>query len=539
MESKCTILQNLITSPRLEFLLEAHNGISAQIAEECGFKGIWASSLTLSSSMGLRDNNEASWTQILEILEFMSDATSIPILLDGDTGYGNFNNFQRLVHKLEQRKIAGVCIEDKIFPKTNSFIDGKSQSLADPEEFAGKIRAGKDAQKDDDFCIIARTEAFIVGLGLGEAIRRAEIYRQAGADGILIHSALTVPSEIIAFKEEWGDRCPVLIVPTKYYSTPTDIFRKAGISVIIWANHLLRSSVHAMQHIGRQLFLEESLQSIEDKITPISVLFRLQGMDDMEVRERLYLPGQPISPSVLILAATRGNDLWDLTEDRPKTMLKIGGKPLLGHILDMFNSLGMNRITAVLGYKKDSVNIPGIEYKTNPDFGDTGELVSLSIGLDGLGAHGADIIVCCGDVIAKKYIPQILMDVPEQLAIVVDTNWMSTPNQHRRTDYVTCSTEFRRGHFDEHVHLGYVGEDIESSNVHGEWTGFLKISSGKLDFVLQVLDSLLEEGSNRDANMPQLLNELIRRGEKIGVAYTTGNWIDVNTIHDLLSAGDF
>ncbi len=98
-------LRELLISPGLGFICEAHNGISAKIVEEAGFKGIWASGLTISASMGVRDSNEASWTQILEVLEFMSDITSIPILLDGDTGYGNFNNMRRLVLKLEQRKL--------------------------------------------------------------------------------------------------------------------------------------------------------------------------------------------------------------------------------------------------------------------------------------------------------------------------------------------------------------------------------------------------------------------------------------------------
>ena len=88
------------------------------------------------------------------MLEFMSDATDIPILLDGDTGYGNFNNMRRLVNKLEQRGVAGVCIEDKQFPKTNSFIEGEKQGLADLDEFCGKITAGKDSRQDPDFCIV-------------------------------------------------------------------------------------------------------------------------------------------------------------------------------------------------------------------------------------------------------------------------------------------------------------------------------------------------------------------------------------------------
>ena len=90
--SKAAKLRALITSGQLEFLMEAHDGISAKIVEESMFKGIWASGLTISAALGVRDNNEASWTQVLEVLEFMADATSIPILVDGDTGYGNFNN---------------------------------------------------------------------------------------------------------------------------------------------------------------------------------------------------------------------------------------------------------------------------------------------------------------------------------------------------------------------------------------------------------------------------------------------------------------
>ena len=154
--TKSRQFKKLLLSEQLEFICEAHNGVSAKIVQEAGFRGIWASGLSISAQFGVRDNNEASWTQVLENLEFMSDATTIPILLDGDTGYGNFNNMQRLVRKLEQRHIAAVCIEDKLFPKTNSFIKGGTQPLADMQEFCGKIKAGKDAVTDQDFSIIAR-----------------------------------------------------------------------------------------------------------------------------------------------------------------------------------------------------------------------------------------------------------------------------------------------------------------------------------------------------------------------------------------------
>jgi len=209
---KTARLRQLIARPELTFLMEAHNGLSARIAQDVGFEGLWASGLSISAALGVRDNNEASWTQVLEVVEFMSDATQIPILLDGDTGYGNFNNVRRLVRKLEQRQVAGVCIEDKLFPKTNSYIRGEQQPLADVDEFCGRIAAGKDAQTDPDFVIVARTEAFIAGWGLDEALRRAEAYRRAGADAILVHSKKSTASDIELFMKEWQRRLPGIIV---------------------------------------------------------------------------------------------------------------------------------------------------------------------------------------------------------------------------------------------------------------------------------------------------------------------------------------
>lgn len=288
--NKTTQLRNLLCSDQLEFLMEAHNGLSARIVEETGFKGIWASGLTMSAAMGVRDNNEASWTQVVEVLEFMSDATTIPILLDGDTGYGNFNNARRLVKKLEQRGIAGVCLEDKLFPKTNSFISGEQQPLADVEEFCGKLKAAKDSQEDADFCVVARTEAFITGWDTAEALRRAEAYHRAGADAVLVHSKKSGPDDIVAFMREWGNRCPIVIVPTTYYSTPTGLFEEIGVSLVIWANHLLRSSIATMKETISQIYRERSLAGIEPKIAPVAEVFRLQRADELKQAEKRYLP---------------------------------------------------------------------------------------------------------------------------------------------------------------------------------------------------------------------------------------------------------
>src|SRR6059036_1573940 len=332
---KTTRFRQLLQSKRLEFLMEAHNGLSARIVEETGFHGIWASGLSISAALGVRDNNEASWTQVLEVLEFMSDATHIPILLDGDTGYGNFNNMRRLVKKLEQRGIAGVTIEDKLFPKTNSFLRSELQPLADVEEFCGKIKAGKDSQTDADFVLVARVEALIAGWGLGEAIKRAEAYHHAGADAILIHSRQSSPAEIFAFLDEWSDRAPVVLVPTKYWRTPTDEFRARRVSVVIWANHVLRASIAAMQTVAARVRAEQSLLNVEPNVAPLHEVFRLQGDEELQEAEKRYLPvARGASLSAIVLAAGAATDFGGLTTAVPKAMLKVQGRPILARLLD-------------------------------------------------------------------------------------------------------------------------------------------------------------------------------------------------------------
>ncbi len=228
--------------------MESHSALSAKIAEDAGFEALWASRLSISASMGLSDRNEASWTQVLEVVEFMADHTKVPILMDGDTGFGNFNNVRRLVKKLSQKGVAGVCLEDKLFPKLNSFL-GDGQELADIEEFSGKIKAAKDSQLHDDFCVVARTEALVAGHGMDEALKRADRFHAAGADAILIHSKKDTGDEVLEFCKRWENRCPVVIVPTKYYKTPTTTYREAGVSTVIWANHSLRASIAAMKRV--------------------------------------------------------------------------------------------------------------------------------------------------------------------------------------------------------------------------------------------------------------------------------------------------
>jgi phosphoenolpyruvate phosphomutase len=535
-QTRSAKLRQMLQSAQLEFLMEAHNGLSARIVREAGFKGIWASGLSISAQFGVRDNNEASWTQVVEVLEFMADASDLPILLDGDTGYGNFNNMRRLVRKLEQRGIAGVCIEDKQFPKTNSFLNGERQPLADIEEFVGKIAAGKDTQQDPNFCIVARVEALIAGWGMEEALRRAEAYRRAGADAILIHSKLSKPDEIVTFAKEWARRSPLVIVPTRYYSTPTEVFRQAGISTVIWANHLVRSAVAAMQSVAKEIFESQTLVNVEDRIASVNEIFRLQDADEYSAAERVYLAAGAGPRAAVVLAATRGRGLEAITVDRPKVMLPIAGKPLLRWLVDGFKKENINDITVVGGYRADVIDSVGIKLVINERYAETGELTSLACALDPLDC-GA--VIAYGDLLFRSYVLRDLVECKADFAVVVDSLLTGRSN-HTVRDFAYCSRGDDRGLFGTTVLLQRVTGAADAKLVpQGRWIGMLNVSRAGLGKLKAVLAALRAQDDFDTLDMPALLNELIGAGAAIEVLYVHGHWRGVNDLDDLRQAVDF
>jgi len=535
-QTRAAKLRHMLHSAELEFLMEAHNGLSARIVREAGFKGIWASGLSISAQFGVRDNNEASWTQVVDMLEFMADASDLPILLDGDTGYGNFNNMRRLVRKLEQRGIAGVCIEDKQFPKTNSFLNGERQPLADIEEFVGKIAAGKDTQQDPNFSIVARVEALIAGWGMDEALRRAEAYRLAGADAILIHSKLSKPDEIVTFAKEWARRSPLVIVPTRYYSTPTEVFRKAGISTVIWANHLVRSAASAMQSVAKEIFESQTLVNVEDRIVSVNEIFRLQDADEYSAAERLYLSNSGAPRAAVVLAAGRGRGLEALTVDRPKVMLPIAGKPLLRWLVDGFKKEQINDITVVGGYRAEAIDTAGIKLVLNSRYAQTGELASLACAVDAL---DSDAVIAYGDLLFRSYVLRDLVECKADFSVVVDS-LMSGSSNHTVRDFAYCSRGDDRGLFGTPVLLERVTSAADDDRApQGRWVGMLNVSRAGLLKLKAVLAQLRAEDTFDKLDMPALLNALIASGAPIEVLYVHGHWRGVNDLDDLRQAVDF
>ncbi len=535
--SRSAQLRQMLLNDQLEFVMEAHNGLSARLVREAGFKGIWASGLAISAQYGVRDNNEASWTQIVDTLEFMADASDLPILLDGDTGYGDFNNPRRLVRKLEQRGIAGVCIEDKQFPKTNSFIGGERQPLADIDEFRGKIKAGKDSQHDEHFSIVARVEALIAGWGMDEALKRAEAYRLAGADAILIHSKLSKPDEILTFAREWAGRGPLVIVPTKYYSTPTDVFRKAGISLVIWANHLIRAAASSVQAVAKEIHDSQTLVAVEDRIARVDEIFRLQDADEYSAAEEIYLSTSRWSNAAVVLAASRGAGLEAITADRPKVMLPIAGKPLLRWLVDAFKKQGINDTAVVGGYRADAIDTAGIKVVVNQRHAETGELASLACAVDGL---QGDTVISYGDLLFRNYILRDLVASEAAFSVVVDAS-QTQPVNASVSDFAWCSGADDRDLFGRKVVLRRVSNDSahEDHAPQGRWIGLLNVRGAGRERLQKMVATLRMRPDFDALGLPALLNALIDAGEEIEVQYVYGHWRGVNDLEDFRRAGDF
>jgi phosphoenolpyruvate phosphomutase len=530
--SKASLLRAAIVAPQLAFLMEAHNGLSAKIAQEAGFRGLWASGLTISASLGLRDSNEASWTQVLDVLEYMSDATDLPILVDGDTGYGNFNNVRRLVRKLGERDIAGVCIEDKLFPKTNSFI-GEDQPLAEIGEFCGRIKAAKDSQTSDAFVVVARIEALISSRGMEEALRRAEAYQAAGADAVLIHSKKPDAGEIFEFCRRWADRAPVVIVPTTYYATPTDLFRQAGVSTVIWANHLMRASISAMRETARSIHEDQSLSEVEGRVATVKDIFRLVGNAELEEAERRYLPETP-RPRAVVLAAS-GGDLGELTLDCPKCMIDVRGRSLLQRLVTTLAQSGVRDVTVVRGYRKEAITVQGIHTVDNDRHAETGEVFSLAQAGEVL---NGELVVAYGDVLFRNFILDSLMSSHADVVLAVDAlNWGKPKTKAR--DLVQADRGFSGDYLDDApAHLVRMSQTLRGDAPSGEWMGLARFSAVGAGWLRDEIALLQAEGAIETADLPTLLSRIAAK-HPVRVKYFTGHWIDVDTLTDVADARNF
>lgn len=283
-------LKELVAERRFVQAMATHSPISAKLAEEAGFDALWASGFELSALYGLADVSLITMTQHLDMVRAIAEGTSLPLIADLDTGFGNAINVDHAVRCYERAGAAAVVIEDKTFPKVTSLAEGGRQELVRLEEFQGKIEAALSARRDEGFTVIARTEALIADLGRDEALRRARAYAEAGADMILVHSKSKSPDEIEGFIGAWDGARPLALVPTSYPEMTVARMRASGkVGLAIWGNHALRAAVTAMQQVFKRIIEDGGIHQADKDLVSVAEIFRLQGMDEIRRLEAAFL----------------------------------------------------------------------------------------------------------------------------------------------------------------------------------------------------------------------------------------------------------
>ena len=283
-------LRDKVAGGGLATVMSAHNPLSARLAEEAGFDGVWASGFELSAAYGVPDASLLSFTQHLDMTRAIIEQVKLPMIADLDTGYGNAINVGHVVGAYARAGAAAVVIEDKTFPKDTSLLAGARQELIRIEEFQGKIEAARQAAVGHDLLVIARTEALIADLGMDEALRRGAAYAEAGADLLLIHSKKKTPDEIVAFTEAWPGTIPLTIVPTAYPDLTEAKARALGkIGIMIYANHAVRAAVTAMRDVFAAIRRDGGIHQVDKRIVTVEEIFELQRVPAMKAAEKKYL----------------------------------------------------------------------------------------------------------------------------------------------------------------------------------------------------------------------------------------------------------
>ena len=280
-------LRRLLNAKPLVRVLEAHNGLTGRIVEETKiieedkikeFDAMWLSSLTDSIAKGKPDTGCVDFSSRMNTINELFEVTTKPLIVDGDNG-GLTEHFVFMIKSMERLGVSAVIIEDKKGIKRNSLFGTDVQQQQDaPEEFADKIRAGKNAQVTADFMIIARIESLILNQGVDDALQRAQKYIAAGADAIMIHSKNTDPTELLSFCMRYKDvglGAPLVAVPTMYSAVTEQTLKEHGINVVIYANHLLRSAYPAMVNTAKTILQHQRCQEASKSCLPIKEILEL------------------------------------------------------------------------------------------------------------------------------------------------------------------------------------------------------------------------------------------------------------------------
>jgi len=284
--SKSENLVKLLDNQPIVKVCGAYDAMSAKLVELYGFDAVWAGSFAISAIHNVPDASILTMTEFFTAASNMAHTCKIPIIADCDTGYGDATNVRYMVKKYENAGIAGICIEDKTFPKQNSLLEGGNNQLLSEKDFAAKILAANEAKQNKAFTIIARIEALISGIGIEQALKRAYAYEKAGADLILIHSKKITPEEIFEFSDSWKGSAPLVVIPTTYYSVNVDELIEHKIKMVIYANQTLRAAHFTLSKLLKQMKNANNMSQLQNQMSSMEDIFKLQEMHDMKSQEK-------------------------------------------------------------------------------------------------------------------------------------------------------------------------------------------------------------------------------------------------------------
>ncbi|MFQ5897476.1 MAG: isocitrate lyase/phosphoenolpyruvate mutase family protein [Candidatus Methylomirabilia bacterium] len=545
--TKAGKLRALLRRPGIVIAAGAHDALSAKLIEGARFPVVWSSSFTVAASQrAMPDVNLLTMTENLEVAHHINDAVSIPVLADCDNGYGNAINVIRTVEEYERVGIAGISLEDNIFPKRSSLYSGLRRQLATIEEHAGKIRAAKRAQEDPDFVVIARTEALIAGWGVPEALKRAQAYADAGADMILVHSKADTAAEVLEFMTRWERSNPIVVVPTLYPSVRIEELESGGVKLVIFANQVLRGAVKGMQETLLTLARTRHLEAVASQIATLEEIYALVGVSEFKASEAEFIPTAGEQVRAIIIAAGSGKSLLPLTEDRPKCLLDIKGQSILERQLETLRASGIQDVVVVRGYRKERLALPGIRYYDNDRYEETGELYSLFTADAELEGR---LIFLYSDILFDQAVLEKLLRSKADLAIVVDRSWMDHRDRllplSKPMDLVVTRDPPERGHrflpsADDDTVLR-VGQRIPPEEATGEFIGMALLSERGSQLLRETWTRLNatapatafhEADSLERAAFTDLLQELVDRGEPVSCVSVYKGWLEVDTFED-------
>ena len=513
--------------------LEAHSGLSGLVTEKLDFDFIWESSLTDSASKGLPDASIVGNESRIHTIDEILNVTTKPMIVDGDTG-GDEDNFRFLIKRLENQGVSAVIIEDKIFPKRNSFGGTVGAGMEDPDIFSKKLKVGMETKSTNDFLVIARLESLIAGLGMNETMLRAEKYINSGVDGIMIHSKLKDPVEILEFIPKYEKLCdrlgrrPYLIaVPTTYNSITDPELIKSGVDIIIHANHLLRASYKSMLETAQLISQSKRSLEADQNISSVKEVFSAVGYDKILERDKEK------APEIEALITSAGNHQINGIQ---RSLNSISGRPLISHQIETFKKVGIEKLNITVNNLSDfesfsDNNINLIETK-NTEVNQM--LDSIMLGLEKI--EGPSIIAY-GDILFNSKIISDLLTNDSDIVIASDSSYKYHKHEvDKKLELVeykdnSFSSNRRKLKMSDLHEVKNLGRDLNIDSAESEFFGLAYFSKKGITKLKSSYTEIKENGANNKTFI-DILNFIINKDIKVNCQEFNGGWIELHNEND-------